>query len=180
MKLIKCEREHYFDSDKFDSCPHCANIAAEVKVANLLGKNQKQVDTLMLEKPLLENQPKKMERHVTGWLVCTEGEMQGESFTLYEGENHIGRAPHMDVVLLLESTVSRENHAVITYDDRTHSFTLTTDPDLVAPVLYNNRLVKKKHSQTLSAHDILTLGDCQLHFIPFCGKHFHWESSCKK
>ena len=106
-------------------------------------------------------------------------EMQGESFTLYEGINHIGRAPHMDVALFREPTVSRENHAIITYHNDTNRFVLEVNPGDVASILYNNTLVKKSFSQTISAHDTLTLGECQLCFIPFCDEHFNWEESAK-
>lgn len=176
MNLIKCENEHYYDSDKFDSCPHCANIAADVKVTNILGDNQKKIDTVIPNQNTLKDYQKIGHRKVAGWLVCTMGEMQGESFTLYEGINHIGRAPHMDVALFREPTVSRENHAIITYNNDTISFTLSVEPDAVAPVHYNNEVIKKSFSQTMVPRDILTLGDCQLCFIPFCDEHFSWKN----
>lgn len=175
MNLIKCENEHYYDSDKFDSCPHCANIAAEVKIPNLLGNNQNKIDTIIPDQAVLKDYQKMGHRRVAGWLVCIEGEMRGESFTLYEGINHIGRAPHMDVALFREPTVSRENHALVTYQNATNDFILSVEPDTVAPVLYNNTLIKKSLSQTLYARDILTLGECQLCFIPFCNEHFNWS-----
>lgn len=180
MNLIKCEHEHYYDSDKFDSCPHCANLVADVKVPDILGNNQQKIDTVIPDKDVLKDYQKIGHRRVTGWLVCIVGEMQGESFTLYEGVNHIGRAPHMDVALFREPTVSRENHAIITYHADTNTFVLTVEPDEVAPVLYNSTLVKKSLSQTISAHDILTLGECQLCFISFCDEHFSWAESKKK
>ena len=178
MNLIKCEHQHFYDSDKFDSCPHCANVTAKVKVEDLLGKNQNQIHTVILNKTTLDNSQKTARHYVTGWLVCIEGEMQGKSFPLLGGDNYIGRAPHMNVVLAQEPTVSRENHACITYCEDTNSFTLSTESD-AAPVLYNHHLLKKNNSQILSAHDILTLGECRLCFVPFCGEQFHWDSPNK-
>lgn len=175
MNLIKCENEHYYDSDKFYSCPHCTNELANVKVTDILGKNQKKIDTVIPDKAVLKDYKKIGHRRVTGWLVCIKGEMQGESFTLYEGINHIGRAPHMDIALFREPTVSRENHAVITYDNKANHFLLSIEPDEAAPVSYNNTLVKKSLSQIMSSHDILMLGECQLCFIPFCSEHFCWQ-----
>ena len=26
MKQVRCSRGHFYDADKYDSCPHCANI----------------------------------------------------------------------------------------------------------------------------------------------------------
>lgn len=178
MNLIKCENEHYYNSDKFDSCPHCANLVADVKVTDILGNNQQKIDTVIPDKDVLKDYQKIGHRRVTGWLVCILGEMQGESFTLYEGVNHIGRSPHMDVALFREPSVSRENHAIITYHTDTNTFVLEVNPDDVAPILYNHTLVKKSFSQTISLRDIITLGECQLCFIPFCGEHFSW-TKCK-
>ena len=31
MKLIKCEKGHYFDNDKFENCPHCEGIEFETE-----------------------------------------------------------------------------------------------------------------------------------------------------
>lgn len=179
MNLIKCEHEHYYDSDKFDSCPHCANIAADVKIPNLFGDNQNKIDTVIPDQDILKDYQKIGHRKVTGWLVCIAGEMEGESFTLYEGANHIGRAPHMDVALFREPTVSRENHAIITYEADNKTFTLSVEPDTVAPVFYNDTLLKKNHSQTMFSRDILTLGECHLCFIPFCDETFSWNNSSK-
>ncbi len=180
MKLIKCENEHYYDSDKFDDCPHCANMIAGGRLNDILGENQKKIDTAIPNHDILKDYEKISHQRVTGWLVCIKGEMQGECFTLYEGTNRIGRASHMDVALFREPTVSRENHAVITYHSDTNLFSLSIEPDGVAPVSYNNTLVKKNLSQTISIHDILTLGDCQLCFIPFCDEYFNWSDSIDK
>ena len=177
MNLIKCENEHYYDSDKFDACPHCANLAADVKIPNPLGNNQNKIETVIPDHAVLKDYQKIGHRRVAGWLVCIVGEMQGESFTLYEGKNFLGRAPHMDIALFREPTVSREKHALITYDNADNCFTLSIEPDSVAPVFYNNTPVKKSLSQILSAHDIIILGECQLCFIPFCDDHFHWTEA---
>ncbi|MBE5942106.1 MAG: FHA domain-containing protein [Lachnospiraceae bacterium] len=180
MNLIKCENEHYYDSDKFDSCPHCANVAADVKVSNILGTNQNKIETVIPDEVVLRDYQKIGHRRITGWLVCIEGEMKGESFTLTEGSNRIGRAPHMDVALFREPSVSRENHAIITYESDTNLFTLCVEPNTVAPVQYNHQTVKKTFTQILSNRDILTLGECDLCFIPFCDEQFRWTDSAQK
>lgn len=173
MNLIKCEHEHYFDADKFDSCPHCANIAANATVSDIFGKRQQQIETVIPEEDILQNYHKISHRKVTGWLVCIEGLMQGESFTLYEGTNHIGRAPHMDIALFKEATVSRENHAVITYDKNTRIFSLEMPEQSGNAVTCNGKAVIS--CLTLHAYDTIQLGDCSLSFIPFCGEHFTWK-----
>lgn len=173
MNLIKCEKAHYYDADKFDTCPHCANMVASGTVADIQGKTQNAIDTAIPNDSALQNYQKVGHRKVTGWLVCIDGYMTGESFTLYEGINHIGRASHMDVVLFKEPTVSRENHALITYNQKTNTFLLESDNQQT--VLYNKKTFLQP--QDLQAYDTIQLGNCILSFIPFCGEHFSWKQS---
>lgn len=35
MKQVRCNRGHYYDADKYDSCPHCANIRDSVTPPNV-------------------------------------------------------------------------------------------------------------------------------------------------
>ena len=58
MNLVKCDNEHFYDSDKFDSCPHCENLKANVKTSDLLGKNQKKVETVIPDEACLKNYQK--------------------------------------------------------------------------------------------------------------------------
>lgn len=170
MNLIKCEKEHYYDADKFDSCPHCANATA-VNIPDIEGKKQHSIDTAIPSEPDLQTYKKIGECRAAGWLVCIEGSMKGDSFTLYEGANHIGRASHMDVILFKEATVSRENHAVITYNSKARTFRLESEH--TDSVLYNRQ--GYTGPQTLKPYDRIQLGDCILSFIPFCGEHFAWK-----
>ncbi len=167
MKLIKCKNNHFY-SDKFMSCPHCANELAGVSVDDIFGKNQQKIDTAILHPGNLRHNPRK----TVGWLVCIDGEMTGESFVLREGENLIGRAAHMDVSLLYESTISRERHAIISYDEEKSRCVLrSAGPDKA--IFCNDKPVKLKH--TLKDRDVITLGDCTLIFVAFCNNSFHWH-----
>lgn len=172
MNFIKCENNHYY-SDKFVSCPHCANQLAGVAVDNILGKNQQEIDTAILHPNSKNNYHKQKQRKTVGWLVCIEGEIQGESFVLCEGENLIGRAAHMDVALLYEATVSREKHAIIFYDGTKNSCILyPSEPE--KKVFCNEKEVKTK--RTLKNRDVITLGNCSLVFVPFCNVNFSWTA----
>lgn len=176
MKLIKCDNNiHYFDSDKFDSCPHCANLMANTDTPDPLGQNQNQIETAIPEGSKKKPRRKPEQGRVTGWLVCIEGEMKGESFSLYEGMNHIGRAANMDVSLFKEPTISREHHALLVYHTNSNTFSLSVGTDLDASIMYNGTKLEKDTICTLSAHDVLDLGDCKLMFMPFCDEHFQWR-----
>ena len=51
-----------------------------------------------------------------GFLVCISGPHRGADYKLMAGRNFIGRAASMDVALADDDTVSRESHALVTYD----------------------------------------------------------------
>lgn len=172
MNLIKCANEHIYDMDKFESCPHCANKEAKVKVTNILGSNQSEVGTLLPTASAISANSSLLKRKTVGWLVCIEGAMEGESFTLYEGDNHIGRGSNMDVALSKEKTVSRENHAVITYNTQDQTFTLSAKNHLDTTFYNNAPLTENKQ---LISKDSVRVGDCTLLFIALCDDTFSWN-----
>lgn len=172
MNLIKCKNNHFYDSEKFLSCPHCANRVAESDIEDILGKGQNHIRTIPPDEEADRNHVEKVLGKTVGWLVCIDGVMLGESFTLREGDNCIGRAANMDVALLHEPTVSRDRHAIITYDSFRNSFVLHS-PEHIRQVLYNSKNIKSR--KTLKSHDIITLGNCSLLFVPLCDTHFCWS-----
>ena len=60
-----------------------------------------------------------------GFLVCISGPHRGADYKLVAGRNFIGRAAAMDVALADDDTVSRESHALVTYDAKHNSFSLS-------------------------------------------------------
>lgn len=185
MKLVKCEKGHAYDAEKFLSCPHCVNCIAEPEVKDIMGKEQEKVPTIpsggagmapdaggsVCQDGVPEYRRKVLGKTV-GWLVCINGGMTGESFILREGDNCIGRADYMDVALTCEPTVSRNRHAIITYDPVRNSFLLHS-PENMEQILLNDKSMKKP--KTLKPHDVITLGDCSLLFVALCGAGFRWK-----
>lgn len=167
-----CENGHYYDSSKFPSCPHCTNALAGIPDDRLLGMNQTLVSSAIPDRERLDKYRSQVERATVGWLTCIEGNMFGESFVLREGDNHIGRARNMDVSLCYESSVSRKNHAILSYDSEKNRYTLHT-MDSENLVFCNSRRVKKV--KTLKSRDILILGHCALIFVPLCDNSFQWN-----
>lgn len=167
MNLIRCPEGHYYNKEKFPSCPHCANVPAfSEDIAE-----QSEIETA-LPTPNAVKQIHHAFRKTAGWLVCIKGTMLGESFPIWEGENHIGRSTTMDIILLYENSVSREDHACIEYHSADQSFTLTTqNEDNI--VMINGKTFSKP--VRLCDHDTVTLGKCELTFIPFCDKNFNWN-----
>lgn len=108
-----------------------------------------------------------------GWLVVLEGPGKGRMCKLGYGTNSLGRGENARVRLDFgDEQISRENHAVLTYDVRGRKFylqhgggvNLTRIGD--APVLVPTVLEPMQ--------DIL-VGGTTLRFVPFCGPDFDWQ-----
>lgn len=174
MNLIKCPNGHFYNADKLKICPHCANEKIHITNDTAPAIRQRDIDTYVPDNKLADTYSQISKRLVSGWLVCIAGNMKGDCFSLYTGNNHIGRDTSMDVMLFKEPTVSRSNHALIHYDTNTAVFTLTTQCN---SVLLNHVPVTSKQPVTLFHHDHIQIGDCILIFIPLCGPDFNWSES---
>ena len=153
MNLIKCKNGHFYDSEKFLSCPHCSNEQAGIEAQNLLGQDQHDINT---DIPQSSGYPGQVSAHgkTVGWLVCISGAVLGESFCIREG-----------------ATVSRKTHAVITYEPEQNSCILY--PQKSSQTICNDRVIKRK--KTLKNRDVVVFGTCTFIFIAFCGTAFSWE-----
>lgn len=109
---------------------------------------------------------------VVGWIVCVKGESQGESFNLKAGRNSIGRGNGMDIMLGKERSVSRDKHAIITYEPKKRNFFIQLG-DGNGLVYVNDELVMSYTE--LKAHDLVQLGNAYFIFIPLCGENFVWD-----
>lgn len=111
---------------------------------------------------------------VVGWLVCVKGSEKGKDFVLGSGRNFIGRSPSMDVSLIGDASVSRENHAVITYNPRGNNFSISYGTGHGIVYLNGEEVLAPMQ---LDPYDQIELGETVLIFIPFCSESFKWEES---
>ena len=109
---------------------------------------------------------------VVGWLVCVEGAAKGGDFRLTSGYNYIGRDRDMQVRLEGDEQVSRRNHALVAYDDRSGGFYFGPSGG-INMVYLNDKVVLS----TVELHDgdIISIGGSRLMFVPFCGDRHKWE-----
>ena len=134
-RLIRCNNGHFFDGEKHSVCPHCNNtkvpdvtvfMASEelktevfqppVKAEPVAPVKTKEEHTVHYFQKSIGTEP------VVGWLVCVDGVHQGEDFKIIEGRNFIGRSGSMDISLSADKTVSRDRHAILTYDPKSNTF----------------------------------------------------------
>lgn len=170
MKMTKCIKGHIYNAEKFHQCPHCSIVKVQEQGKEISEVEQDDIDT---EEP---NPVKQLKyeivgrRKVVGCLVCVKGTMQGEGFFLVEGENDIGRAANLEVVLSKELSVSRKACACISYEGG--QYMLYSSKEKVG-VWCNEILVED--TVTLAKNDRIRVGQCVLRFIPFCDESFSWD-----
>ncbi len=188
MSMKRCDNGHYFDSNKYSTCPSCGiqdlDIHATVihhvsqsSPANADGQtvrqNQASISSGEVGVTVGVFSKKIGIDPVVGWLVCIEGSDKGRDFRIRSERNTIGRAVSMDVCISGDDAISREKHAFISYNPRKNTFLLSpgesrgivylNDDEVAAPV-------------PLKPFDLIELGQTKLLFVPFCGEHFQWAN----
>jgi hypothetical protein len=110
---------------------------------------------------------------VAGWVVVVEGQGRGGFRPIFVGMNSVGRDPGQRISLSFgDESISREEHAFITYDEEARSFYLQHGgkPNIIRlggrPVLT---------PMELKANDLIKIGRTTLRFIPCCGPNFSWS-----
>ncbi len=108
---------------------------------------------------------------VVGWLVCIEGADRGRDWRLHAERNFIGRDPAQDVAIGGDDTVSRDRHAILTFDPRKREFRI--QPGESTSMVYVNGEALYL-PQPLQNQDVIELGNTRLVFISFVGPGFQW------
>jgi hypothetical protein len=195
MAIARCPNGHYYDDAKFSSCPHCsvfganprpdATQSAAFRVPSF-GDEEK---TVSKERPFVLDD-EKTERFaggdeektigfmrsalradpVVGWLVCVEGAEKGRDYRLHAGRNFIGRTWKMDVNIVDDRSISRENHASIVFEPNEAVFMIVNGESVKT---YLNG-VPVTSPMPLAAGDKVGLGDSLYDFVPYCGRDRRW------
>ena len=116
-----------------------------------------------------------MANPVVGWLVVIGGPGRGQVRPVGYGSNTLGRGEDSRVRLDFgDEQISREAHAVVTYDGRGRKFylqhgggtnlTYLGDEPVLVPTL-------------LDAMQDFYIGATTLRFVPFCGPEFDWQDT---
>ena len=126
--MKQCEHGHFYDETRFAACPYCRDGAAGAggsegtagkTVAVLRSGSAPSADegkTVGIIQKKIGIDP------AVGFLICIEGPDRGADYRLVAGRNFIGRLPSMDVALTADDTVSRDGHALVTYDAKYNRF----------------------------------------------------------
>ena len=108
---------------------------------------------------------------VVGWLVCIEGAEKGRDCRIRSERNFVGRDPKMDICIGGDDSISRDNHAVISFNPKKNTYRLTPGE---SRGIINLNEEEVATPTVLNAYDKIELGQTKLLFVPFCGKDFTW------
>lgn len=110
---------------------------------------------------------------VVGWLVCVDGKEKGRDYRIHSDNNYIGRSEKMDICVRGDETISRENHAVVSYDsiDKIFYFSPGEGRNIVR---HNGKAIFQ--TVELNAYDRVVVGKTELLFMPLCGNDFDWSN----
>ncbi len=194
MSMKRCASGHFFDTGKHTQCPACgvAGLHIDETLATAAGSVRHDLDipTRPREQPSRPGNPpgtgssepgvtvaqikRTLGIHpVVGWLVCVEGPDKGRDYRIRSERNFIGRDPGMDICISGDEGISRERHAIISFNPRKCSYLLMpgeshgiiyhNDDDVIGPV-------------ELNPYDSIEMAQTKLLFIPFCGPQFMWTA----
>jgi len=183
MEMKLCPNNHYYDSSAHQNCPFCSAEGGDIGVtmaANTVGFTAPIMPTPapapVFAVPDMERTQAAVKVQtgidpVVGWLVCIEGKEKGQDYRIHSDNNYIGRAESMDISIRNDDTISRENHAVISYDSRDKAFYFAPASGR-GIVRLNDKAVLS--TVELAANDVVEIGNTKLMFVPLCGGAFNW------
>ena len=181
--MIRCAEGHFYDPAKHHACPWCPK-PVEMAGQPIPGGKTTPLRPVAVEVgpppvvvpaggktvPLMRGSGK-MEP-VVGWLVCIEGPDRGQDFRLHAAKNFVGRSPAMDVSVAGDETVSRDKHAVVTFEPKRASFWLA--PGESSGLVYCNGEVVHAPIE-LRADDVVEVGNSKLVLVAFVREEFRWD-----
>lgn len=192
MQLKRCEQGHYYDPTKYRDCPHCEAYGEEdvgYTVAKAAPPPPASYEGISPDRgdppaPAPDDQLTMgvAERRMgidppAGWLICVSGAARGTDYRIRSERNTLGRSDRMDISIKGDLGISRDSHAVISYNPRARSFTLV--PGEGKSIIYLNGQ-EVLFPVKLSAYDRIEVSETTLVFIPLCGEAFSWDDEANQ
>lgn len=168
------EEENVFDVSSAVAAGRAGRSAGRVKT-RLLGFQADEAATDVFAAQAKSPAPSTEVMFPTGWLVVISGPGRGASFALHNGVSQIGRGDDQTVRLDFgDTSISRNNHAAIAYDDEQGQFFLGHGG--------KSNLVRLNGSPVLSTEEMsdgdeIRIGETSLKFVALCGDEFTWNGN---
>lgn len=191
MAMKRCNNGHFYDDAKYQQCPYCgiSNLDPS-KTVPLVNNQETRGSTVGKTVAMTNEQAAQRQGNVSddgktvgmmktekgidpvvGWVVCIDGPSKGKDYRIKSERNFIGRDRSMDIVITGDNGISRENHAVISYNPKNNGFRIFPG-DGHGLVYLNDEEVY--NPMELKSGDVIEMGQTKLKFIPLCGEEFAW------
>jgi len=190
MSIIRCSKGHFYDNEKYDSCPTCGKSNGpkwkmeDEKTVSLDAANGIKEIHLSAEEPVKQSVRGNWDSEKTvalsgygvqellvGWLVCISGIGKGKDYRLYAGFNRIGRSMDSDICIQ-DPMVSNAVHCSVVYDEKGGLFYLV--PGKGTLTYLNQDMVQS--AVILQEGDKISIGESSLEFVPFCKGEHTWQT----
>jgi hypothetical protein len=197
MQMKQCPNGHFYDQSRTAECPYCNSASANVNVTRPVwsGTNSGNEDigaTVPVNQTPFTDHTRSINASVAGdsertqaiikketgidpvvgWLVCVEGKEKGRDYRIHSDNNFIGRSEKMDICIRGDDTISRENHAIISYDGKDNLYYFSPGEGRSIVRMNGKALFS---TAELTAYDTVELGNTKLMFVPLCGEGFSWK-----
>lgn len=112
------------------------------------------------------------ERKVTGWLAVIDGPGRGSFAAIFEGMNSIGRGSDQATQIDFgDESISRADHAFITYDFQERTFHITHGGKANVVRLNDKPVLQPLQ---INSGDRIKVGNTTMQFVALCGPDFDW------
>lgn len=197
MDLKRCSVGHFYDSSKYDSCPHCRSEAAVGTNTTMSLTHEQKTMPLSTKYESIVNASEEMKTQplnhdngevktvglwdwggdsevapVVGWLICTKGTNFGKDYRMTAELNYIGRELDNDICIAGDETISRRKHAIIVYEPKSRIYLVK--PGDSKKMFYLNGTVVLAPTE-IKKNDVLSIGNTDLLFMPLCSTEFSWD-----
>lgn len=191
--MIRCPEGHFYDPAKHTACPWCGqqiDLGARVPETVPVRPGADPMKTVAVNPPVpspmaaaptipsAQGKTVRLVREalgidpVVGWLVCIEGAERGKDYRIRSEKNFIGRSASMDICISGDDTISREKHAVVTFEPKKQTFWLIPG-DSSGLVYLNGEVVNVP--AVLQERDVVEIGKTKLVLVPFVNYQFRWD-----
>lgn len=170
--MERCKNGHLFNAKQYELCPYCDEEILDEGETGSQSEEQDYNSPAAGVKTVAYSDKQGGICPVVGWLVCIEGAERGKDYKVISEKNFIGRSEEMHITISGDNTISRRNHAIISYNPKERNFTLIPGAETSGIVYVNEDAI---YSPTeITSYDVIEIGESKFVFISLCGQHFEW------
>ena len=197
MNIKKCEKGHFYNADKYDSCPHCEEKQKkdnEINIKSVENDEHKAyyvgMDTIAVfsePEQLKENsgmnvEQVKLQKDMgmgiqsqnilpVGWLVAISGLEYGKQYPIFTGENYIGSNEKNSICVQGDPYVLPEHHCTLSFDMQQQK--IMVDIQKSMGKIYINDVFATENKY-LKHRDKIQIGGSVYMLVELCRDGFSW------